>query len=78
MKIRAVVFEFIVSRQTDRQTQRRTLFYNMYRYNQKLYTATVSPIMTYALETSAKTQKKTGKLLESNEMEELTKIVDKT
>ena len=31
MKIRAVVFEFIVCRQTDRQARRRTLFYNMYR-----------------------------------------------
>ena len=32
MKIRSVVFEFIVDRETDRQTRRRTLFYNMYRY----------------------------------------------
>ena len=32
MKICAVIFEFIASRQTDRQTRRRTLFYNMYRY----------------------------------------------
>jgi len=31
MKIRSVVFEFIADRQTDRQTRRRTLFYNMYR-----------------------------------------------
>ena len=35
MKIRAVVFEFIASRQTDRQTRRRTLFYNMYRYREQ-------------------------------------------
>ena len=33
MKIRAVVFKFFVSRQTDRQTRGRTLFYNMYRLN---------------------------------------------
>ena len=31
MEIRAVVFEFFVSRQADRQTRRRTSFYNMYR-----------------------------------------------
>ena len=31
MKIRAVIFELIANRQTDRQTRRRTLFYDMYR-----------------------------------------------
>ena len=48
MKLCSVVFEFIADRQTDRETRRSTLFYNMYRYDlNMLDSSDIQFVITY-------------------------------